>query len=145
MSISKEFKEFALKGNMIDMAVGIVIGAAFSTVVNSLVSNIITPPLGLLTQHVDFESMGLVLREANPATNTEAVAIGYGAFLNAIISFLIMAVAIFLVIKMMNRIREQFERSEQTPSPTTKTCEYCKMDVPIGAARCGHCTSELAT
>ena len=143
MGIIKEFKEFALKGNMIDLAVGLVIGAAFGSVVTSLVEDIITPPLGLLTENVDFENMGLVLREADPAAGVSEVKIAYGSFLNAILSFLIIAVAIFMVIKGMNRLREQFEASEKTISPTTKACDFCKMEVPIGATRCGHCTSEL--
>lgn len=143
MSIIKEFKEFALKGNMIDLAVGLVIGAAFGAVVQSLVKDIITPPLGLLTETVDFENMGVVLRNADPAAGVSEVKLAIGSFLNAMISFMIVAVAIFLVIKGMNRVREQFEASEATPSPTTKSCDYCKMEVPIASTRCGHCTSQI--
>ncbi len=143
MGMLKEFKEFALKGNMIDMAVGIVIGAAFSTVIKSLVSDVITPPLGLLTEKVDFENMGPVLREAGEGS--EEVRINFGAFLNELISFLIVAIAIFLVIKIMNRVRAQFEADAETPSPTTKKCDECKMEIPIDATRCGHCTSQLST
>ena len=141
MVILKEFKEFALKGNMIDMAVGIVIGAAFGTVIKSLVADVVTPPLGLLTEKVDFKNMGPVLREATESA--EEVRINFGSFLNELISFLIIAVTIFIVIKIMNRVRAQFE-SEETPEPTTKKCHACKMEIPIDATRCGHCTSEVS-
>lgn len=142
MGMIKEFKEFALKGNMIDMAVGIVIGGAFGTVIKSIVSDVITPPLGLLTENVDFANMGYTIREA-----TEGVAevkINFGAFLNNMIAFLIVAAAIFVVIKIMNRVREQFEADEPEADPTTKACNECKMDIPIEATRCGHCTSQVA-
>ena len=138
----KEFKEFALKGNMIDMAVGIVIGGAFGTVIKSIVADIITPPLGLLTEKVDFANMGYVLREASEGVSE--IKISYGSFLNNLISFLIVAAAIFVVIKIMNRVREQFEAEEPEADPTTKACSECKMDIPIEATRCGHCTSQVA-
>ena len=144
MGLIKEFKEFALKGNMVDIAVGIVIGAAFSTVVQSLVKDLLTPPLGMLTEKVDFETMGLTLREANPAEDVSRVYIAYGSFLNALLSFFIMAVAIFIVIKMINRMREQFEQSNTTPTPTSKKCPHCLMEVPLDATKCGHCTSDLS-
>ena len=147
MAVVNEFKKFALKGNMIDMAVGIVIGGAFSTVISSIVADIITPPLALLTEKVDFESLGWTLREASEgvggAESVEAVRINVGSFLNSLISFLIIAVAIFLVIKLMNRLREQFEAEPDTPDPTTKKCAACKMEIPIDAIRCGHCTSTI--
>jgi len=141
MGMLKEFKEFALKGNMIDMAVGIVIGAAFGTVIKSLVADVITPPLGLLTEKVDFENMGPVLREATDST--EAVRINFGSFLNELISFLIVAMAIFVVIKIMNRVRAQFESEEPAAEAKTKKCNACKMEIPIDATRCGHCTSDV--
>lgn len=150
MGLIQEFRQFALKGNMIDMAVGIVIGGAFGTVIQSLVKDVITPPLGLLTEQVDFENMGPVLRSAraaDPLTGTPAideVRINLGAFLNAAISFLVIATAVFVVIRIMNRVRQQFEASEETPSPTTKTCPFCKLEIPIAATKCGHCTSGLA-
>ncbi|QEG40290.1 large conductance mechanosensitive channel protein MscL [Roseimaritima ulvae] len=147
MGLLQEFKKFALKGNMIDMAVGIVIGGAFSSVISSLVKDVITPPLGLLTEQVDFESWTITLRQEVEANgDTEAVApvtLDIGSFVNALISFLIVAMAIFIVIKIMNRVREQFEADETTPTPTTKKCDYCKLEIPLAATRCGHCTSEL--
>lgn len=147
MGMIKEFKEFSLKGNMIDMAVGIVIGGAFTTLVNSLVRDVMTPPLGLLTEHVSFDDMVIPLRAGTIAadgTETGSVTINIGAFINACISFLIVAAALFLVIKAMNRVRQQFEATDETPSPTTKTCPECRMEIPIGATRCGHCTSVVA-
>ena len=147
MTVVNEFKKFALKGNMIDMAVGIVIGGAFSTVIQSIVADIITPPLALFTERVDFASLGWTLREASVgadgATTVEAVRIDVGSFLNSMISFLIIAVALFLVIRLMNRVREQFEAEPDTPDPTTKKCAACKMVVPLDATRCGHCTSAI--
>ncbi len=148
MGLLQEFKKFALKGNMIDMAVGIVIGGAFSTVISSLVKDVITPPLGLLTEKVDFQSWTFTLRRGVEASgDVEAVApvtINVGSFVNALLSFLIVAATIFVVIKLMNRIREQFEADETTPAPTTKKCEHCKMEIPVDATKCGHCTSSLA-
>lgn len=139
MGMIKEFKAFALKGNMIDMAVGIVIGGAFGTVITSLVKDVITPPLALLTENIKFEDLGYALR--GEIGDPDAVVIKYGSFINAIISFLIIAMAIFLVIKIMNRVREQFERGDETPAPTTKKCDACKMEIPVDATKCGHCTS----
>lgn len=147
MGMITEFKQFALKGNMIDMAVGIVIGGAFTSLINSLVRDVMTPPLGLLTEKVSFDEMAIPLRSGTVAadgTETGAVAINVGAFINACISFLIVAAALFLVIKAMNRVRQQFEATDETPSPTTKTCPECRMEIPINATRCGHCTSALA-
>ena len=142
MGMIKEFKEFALKGNMVDMAVGIVIGGAFGTVINSIVKDVITPPLGLLTEKVDFKNMSINLREADEAAGVSAVSIDIGSFLNNMISFLIVAFAIFLLVKAMNRVRAQFEQ-EAAADPTTKKCDACKMDIPIDATKCGHCTSPV--
>ncbi len=142
MGMIKEFREFALKGNMIDMAVGIVIGGAFGTVIKSLVADVITPPLGMLTENVKFEDLGYALRGEMGDPN--AVVIKYGSFINAIVSFLIIAIAIFIVIKIMNRVREQFEAGAESPAPTTKKCAACKMEIPIDATKCGHCTSSVA-
>ncbi|WP_146521824.1 large conductance mechanosensitive channel protein MscL [Stieleria varia] len=136
----KEFKEFALKGNMVDMAVAIVIGGAFATVVKSLVADIVTPPLGLLTENIKFEQMGITLR-GTPGEEG-AVVIGIGSFLNNMLSFLIVALAIFLLIKVMNNVRKRFEE-EKVDDPTTKKCDACKMEIPIDATRCGHCTSDI--
>ena len=146
----KEFKEFAMRGNVIDLAVGIVIGTAFGTIVKSLVSDIIMPPIGLLLGKVDFTNLFAVLKTgtkaAAPYTSlTEAQAAGavtlnYGMFINTIINFIIIAFAIFMVIRSMNK----FKKSEVIPAePTTKDCPYCLISVPIKATRCPHCTSEL--
>jgi large conductance mechanosensitive channel len=135
----KEFKEFAMRGNVVDMAVGIIIGAAFGTIVKSLVNDIIMPPIGLLLGKVDFSNLFIVLkgRGASYATLAEAQAAGavtlnYGAFINTIISFVIVAFAVFLVIKNINRLK----REEPAPEPTTKECPYCLSIIPVKAARC---------
>jgi len=147
----KEFKEFAMRGNVIDMAVGIVIGAAFVTIVKSLVSDIIMPPIGLLLGKVDFANLFAVLKQgeavAGPyaslvdAQTAGAVTINYGVFINTLISFIVIAFAIFMVIRSMNRIKK---KEEAPPAePTTKDCPYCLTSIPIKATRCPHCTSEL--
>ena len=138
MGLINEFKKFALKGNVVDMAVGIVIGAAFSSVVKSLVDNIITPPIGYLTGKVDFSKLSIKL-----PTDGEPVEIMYGAFINSVISFVIVALALFIVIKWMNTIQQQFEDEPDTPSPTTKKCPQCLLEIPLKATRCAHCTSEV--
>jgi len=146
----KEFKEFALRGNVIDMAVGIIIGAAFGTIVKSLVSDIIMPPIGLLLGDVDFVNLFVLLKEGSPpepyasladAQAAGAVTINYGVFINAFISFLIVAFVMFLIIRSMNRLK----REEEAPpaEPTTKECPYCLSVIPIKASRCAHCTAEL--
>jgi len=148
----KEFKEFAMRGNVIDMAVGIVIGAAFGTIVKSLVSDIIMPPIGLLLGKVDFANLFAVLKQgeavAGPyasladAQAAGAVTINYGVFINTIISFIIVAFAIFLIIRKINELKKQ----EEAPpaEPTTKDCPFCLTSIPIKATRCPHCTSQLA-
>ncbi|WP_420493000.1 large-conductance mechanosensitive channel protein MscL [Sedimenticola selenatireducens] len=150
MQMLKEFKEFAIKGNVIDMAVGIVIGAAFGTIVKSLVSDVIMPPIGLLLGNVDFSNLFFVLKDGtNPgpylsiasAADAGAVTLNYGQFINTVVSFLIVSFAIFMVIKMVNRLKREEEAVEETP--TTKECPFCLSNVPIKATRCGHCTSEL--
>jgi len=146
----KEFKEFAMRGNVVDMAVGIIIGAAFGTIITSLVSDVLMPPIGLLLGKVDFSNLFLVLKEgaaAGPyasivdAKKAGAVTINYGLFVNTIISFLIVAFAVFIMISNINKLR----RKEETPPavPTTKDCSYCLSVIPIKATRCPHCTSEL--
>jgi large conductance mechanosensitive channel len=145
----KEFKEFAIKGNMVDLAVGVIIGAAFGTVMSSLVGDLITPLLGLLTGGVDFSNQMTILKEGTPpgpyptpavAAEAGAVTLNWGMFLDAVISFLLVAFAIFMVVKGMNRLR----RKEEAPAPTTKACPQCKMEVPLDAVKCGHCTSQIA-
>ena len=146
----KEFKEFAMKGNVVDMAVGIIIGAAFGTIVKSLVADVIMPPIGLLLGNVDFSNLFIVLKGAAAgdafasladAQKAGAVTLNYGLFINTIISFLIVAFAIFLLIRGLNKMK----REEEAPpeEPTTKDCPHCLSEIPIKATRCGHCTSEL--
>jgi large conductance mechanosensitive channel len=150
MSIVKEFREFAIKGNVVDMAVGIVIGAAFGTVVRSFVDDILMPPIGLLVGNVDFAELLLVLREgAEPgpyatvdaAKEAGAVTLNLGLFINATISFLIVGFAVFLIVKSINRMKR--EQPGPPPDPTEKPCPHCLMPIPLEATRCAHCTSEL--
>jgi len=146
----KEFKEFAMRGNVVDMAVGIVIGAAFGTIISSFVSDIIMPPIGMLLGNVDFSTLFVVLKEgkvAGPyaslaaAKAAGAVTINYGVFVNTIISFIIIAFSVFLVIRNINKLQRQKEAPQEVP--TTKECPYCLSVVPVKAIRCAHCTSEL--
>lgn len=146
----EEYKKFAIRGNVIDMAVGIIIGAAFGTVVQSLVKDVLTPPLGLLTGGTDFTNLFIVLREGTPeapyatlkaAQDAGAVTINTGTFINAVISFLIVTFAVFLLVRYINQLREPDEGP--APPPTVKKCPYCISDVPIQATRCPECTSEL--
>lgn len=146
MSIITEFKEFAVKGNAIDMAVGIVIGSAFGTIVNSLVNDIIMPPIGLLLGGVDFTNLFVNLSGEKYATLTLAqeagvATINYGLFINALISFLIIAWALFMIVKMMNKLKKEEPMAEETP--TTKECPFCKSSIHIEATRCSACTAEL--
>lgn len=143
----KEFKEFAMKGNMVDLAVGVIIGAAFGTMMTSIVGDVIMPLLGLLTGGVDFSNKLIVLREgsvAGPYATPEAAAaagavtLNWGKFLNSTISFVLVAFVLFIVIKAMNKMRKKEEAA-----PSTKACPQCRMDVPIDAVKCGHCTSQL--
>jgi len=148
----KEFKEFALKGNVLDLAVGIVIGAAFTSIVNSLVADIIMPPIGLLLGKVDFSNLFLVLSDGKTpgpyatlaaAKAAGAVSINIGLFLNALISFAIVAFAVFLLVKGFNQLRRQKDAA-QAPV-TTKECPRCLSVIPLAATRCPHCTSELGS
>jgi large conductance mechanosensitive channel len=132
MGMLKEFRDFAVKGNAVDMAVGIVIGAAFTGIVNSLVKDIIMPPLGWVVGHLDFSALQLAL--------DQGVAIRYGAFLNAVVNFLIVAFAVFLVIKQINRFTRN---KEESPAPSTKECPYCASTIALKAVRCPQCTSEI--
>jgi large conductance mechanosensitive channel len=147
----KEFKKFAMRGNVVDMAVGIIIGGAFGTIVKSLVDDVLMPPIGLLLGGVDFSNFYLVLKggaTAGPyasladAKGAGAVTVNYGLFLNAVISFLIVAFAVFLLVRSINAMQQKEEAAPA--APTTKDCQYCKTSIPIGATRCPHCTSELA-
>jgi large conductance mechanosensitive channel len=129
----KEFKEFALKGSVMDMAIGIIIGAAFGAVVSSLVSDVLMPPLGLLFGRLDFSNMALQLSSTSKLT--------YGMFINKVIAFLIIALALFVVVRAMNRMRRK--KDTPAPAPTTKACPYCDTQIPLKAVRCPNCTSEL--
>lgn len=132
----KEFKTFAMRGNVIDMAVGIIIGTAFGKVISSLVNDVIMPPIGMLLGKVDFSNLSITLHQQ--ADNSAAVAIKYGVFINTIIDFLIVAFAMFVVIKQVNR----FTQSQAKPA-TTKICPYCDSNISIKASRCPDCTSQL--
>ena len=143
----KEFKEFALRGSVMDMAVGIIIGAAFGTVVKSLVDDIIMPPIGRALGHVDFSNLFLALNgESYPnlaaAKAAGAPTINYGVFINTVIAFLIVAFCVFLLVKMVNRWTA---KPAPAAAPTTKECPYCKEQMAIKASRCPHCTSQMQT
>jgi large conductance mechanosensitive channel len=147
----KEFKEFAMRGNVVDMAVGIIIGGAFGTIVKSLVSDVIMPPIGLLLGGVDFSDLFVTLKDGSSAgpyatlasaQEAGAVVISYGVFINAVISFLIVAFAVFLLIRTINQLRRDEE--EAPAEPTTKECGQCYSTISIKATRCPHCTSEIA-
>ncbi|NLJ60487.1 MAG: large conductance mechanosensitive channel protein MscL [Firmicutes bacterium] len=149
----QEFREFAMRGNVIDMAVGIIIGGAFGKIVSSLVNDIIMPPIGMLLGKVDFSSLFINLSGESYASLADAKAAGaatinYGVFLNTVIDFIIVAFAIFAMVKWVNRLKAQAEASKKKPEtkpeePTTKECPYCLSVIPIKAIRCGHCTSSL--
>jgi large conductance mechanosensitive channel len=129
----KEFKEFAMRGSVVDMAVGIIIGAAFGAIVTSLVADVLMPPIGLVLGQVDFSSLVIRL--------SDTVTINYGKFINAVISFLIVAFALFLLIRGVNRMKKKAEAAP--PAATTKDCPFCATAVPLKAVRCPHCTSEI--
>ena len=146
----KEFRDFAMRGNAIDMAVGIIIGSAFGTIINSLVNDIIMPPIGLLLGDVNFTDLYIILHAGETAGpfNTladaqaaGAVTLNYGVFVNAIVSFFIIAIAMFLLIRTMNRL--QPDEEPEPAAPSEKECPYCKTSIPVQAIRCPHCTSKL--
>lgn len=147
----KEFREFAVKGNVVDMAVGIIIGAAFTTIVNSLVKDIFTPLLGLATGGLNFTNQFLVLREGDggpyhtleQAQAAGAVTLNYGLFMNAALSFLIVAFATFVLIRNINRLKNLAQPPETAAAPTVKSCPYCISKIPFPATRCPACTSVL--
>jgi large conductance mechanosensitive channel len=147
MKIFKEFKEFAVKGSVIDLAVGIIIGAAFTGVVNSLVNDVIMPPIGLLVGKVDFSNLFLTLSGGHFMTLADAksggaVTLNYGLFINTLINFLIVAFAVFLLVKQVNTLKRKIE-NEPAAVPSTKACPFCKSMIHIEALRCPNCTSEL--
>jgi large conductance mechanosensitive channel len=145
----KEFKAFALRGNVLDLAVGIIIGGAFGTIVKSLVDDVIMPPIGLALGKVDFANLFALLEPGSKApppyatladaSAAGAVTINYGQFINNVITFVIVAFAVFLIVRAANRLQPQ----EAGAVPATKDCPYCRMAIPVGATRCPHCTTEL--
>jgi len=142
-----EFRKFALKGNMVDLAVGVIVGAAIGKVVTSLVNDIIMPPIGLLLGRVNFSSLYINLSRTNYATFEEAKAAGaptinIGLFINTVIEFLVIMLVVFFIVRTVNKVRE---RMQPTPAvvPTTRLCPFCKTEIPVDATRCPHCTSDL--
>ncbi len=151
----KEFRDFAMRGNVIDMAVGIIIGGAFGKIVSSLVNDVIMPPIGMLLGKVDFSNLFINLSGERYASLADAKAAGaatvnYGLFLNTVIDFIVVALAIFFLVKWINKMKEAAETLEKKPAPavpaapTTKECPYCLSTIPIKAVRCAHCTADLA-
>ena len=145
-----EFKTFIMRGNVIDLAVGVIIGGAFQKIVNSVVNGIVMPLISLLTGGIDFSNWFLVLGEGEFATAAAAKEAGvatlnYGTFLSTALDFLIMAFVIFLIIKGINSVTEKFkkEKTEEPAAPTTKVCPYCKSEIDIAATKCPHCTSDV--
>jgi large conductance mechanosensitive channel len=149
----KEFREFAMRGNVVDMAVGIIIGAAFGAIVKSLVDDMIMPPIGLLLGNVDFSNLFVVLKEgakeAGPyasvaaAHSAGAVTLNYGLFINTVISFVIVAFSVFILIRAMQRMQQRLEKPPSGTAPAIKECPYCFTNINIKATRCPSCTSEL--
>ena len=142
----KEFKEFAMRGNVVDLAVGVIIGAAFGKIVSSLVDDVLMPPIGKLVGHVDFKELFLSLDgksydSLDAAKAVHAATLNYGVFMNTIVNFLIVAFCVFLVVQRMNRLPK---KAEAPAAPTTKDCPQCAMSIPIAAKRCGHCTTQLS-
>ncbi len=143
----KDFKEFIMRGNVVDLAVAVIIGAAFGKIVSSLVNDVIMPPIGLVLGNVDFSSLfvslsGVSYKSLAEAKAAGAATINYGVFLNAVVDFLIVAFVIFLIVRAVNQMKRL--HAEPAPaSPTTRDCPYCFSTIPIKATRCAHCTSEL--
>ena len=151
MGFFKEFREFAVKGNVVDMAVGIIIGGAFGTIAKSLVEDVIMPPIGMLAGNVDFSAMFVVLKEGTTpgpygtleaAKTAGAVTLNYGSFINNVLSFVVVAMAVFFMVRGMNRLKRQEEVAPA--APTSTLCPQCATEIPVAAKRCPHCTSQLA-
>lgn len=143
MKVFREFREFAIRGNVVDLAVGVIIGAAFGKIVSSLVNDIIMPPISLLLGNADFSNLFVTLRGNSTKTLADAkqqgsVTLNYGVFLNVVLEFLIVAFAVFLLIKQVNRLKRR-----QPTTPENKTCPECASAIPLAAKRCPHCTSAL--
>ena len=144
----QDFQKFIMRGNVIDMAVGVIIGGAFGKIVTSLVNDIIMPPIGRILGQVNFTDLYLSLNghiypSLAEAQKAGAPTLNYGLFINNIINFLIVAFCIFLIIKQVSFLQQRFEKPPQTAAPTTKECPFCCSTVPLKATRCGHCTSDL--
>ena len=144
----KDFKEFIMRGNVVDMAVGVIIGGAFGKIVTSLVTDVIMPPIGRLTGGVDFSSLyinlsGVAYASLAEAQKAGAATINYGVFLNTVINFLIVAGAIFLMISQMNRLKAKFDKPAPAAAPSTKECPLCLSVIPLKAVKCAHCASDL--
>jgi len=136
MSMVKEFKEFAMKGNVVDMAVGVVIGGAFGRIVTSFLNDVMMPPLGILTGGVDFSEHRITLKGAT--ATSKAVTVNYGSFITAVVDFAIVAFAVFLLVKAMNHLKR--DEPLPAPAPTEKQCAECLLNIPVKAKRCGHCS-----
>ena len=149
MSLLNEFKKFAMRGNVLDMAVGVILGASFGKIVSSVVGDILMPPLGLLLGKVDFSKLYINLSGQSYATLAEAKAAGaptlnYGMLVNSVIDFVIVAFVVFLLVRQFNRLMERTKKPEAPAAPTARDCPYCLSSIPLQATRCAHCTSELA-
>jgi large conductance mechanosensitive channel len=145
----KEFREFVMRGNVLDLAVAFILGAAFGQIVTSLVNDILMPPIGLLLGRIDFSNLFISLSGVPYSSLAQAKAAGaptinYGVFINVVINFLIVAFVIFLLVRQVARMRRKQEAPAAAPAPTTKECQYCFSSIPIKATRCPNCTSELA-
>ena len=141
MGLIKEFREFAIKGNVVDMAVGFIMGVGFTGVVKSFVDQVLMPPLGMLLNKVDFSSLKIVLKEG--VDGQGEVSIAYGAFINTLISFTILAFVVFMIVKQINRLKRS--APAETAPPSTKECPFCASNIAIKAVRCPQCTSQLTT
>lgn len=144
----KDFKEFIMRGNVVDMAVGVIIGGSFGKIVGSLVNDVIMPPIGKLTGGVDFSSLyinlsGTAYTSLAEAQKAGAATINYGVFLNTVINFLIVAGAIFIMISQMNNLKKRLEKPASASAPTTKECPLCLSTIPLKAVKCAHCASDL--
>lgn len=148
MGLMKEFRDFAIRGNMMDLAVGMIVGAAFTSIVKSLVDDVVNPVLGIFTGKIDFGNLFVALDgksydTLNAATEAGAAVIKYGSFISAFINFLIMAFVVFMIVKGVNKMRDIGKKPEPEAAPTTKECPFCKSEIAIAATRCPHCTSEI--
>jgi len=155
-SFFNEFKAFAMRGNVVDLAVGVIIGAAFGKIVTSLVNDIVMPPIGKLLGNVDFKDLywnldpsktldGKIPESLDQAREAGAAVIAYGQFINILIDFLLVALCVFVLVKFINKLSRKKEQEEAAPAaPTTRECPYCLSEIPLAASRCSHCTSEVA-